>query len=176
MCVTQTMAREIAALQRMTPKGLRTKYAEVFGEPTRSGNRQHLLKRIAWRLQSLEQGTLSERARRRAEEVARDADIRWPPPRDGQKPAVAGVVASGRIKPRHASDDRLPPPGTVLTRPYKGQMLTVTVLDEGFEHEGEAYRTLSAVAKAITGSHVNGYSFFGLGKPRGRGGNSDRTG
>ena len=62
------------------------------------------------------------------------------------------------------SDNRLPPPGTILQRTYKGAVVQVQVLDDGFEHAGAKYRSLSAVAKAITGSHVNGYAFFGLGK------------
>lgn len=61
-------------------------------------------------------------------------------------------------------------PGTVLARPYKGRMITVTVRDprNSFEYEGEVYRSLSAVAKAVTGSHWSGNLFFGIapGKPR----------
>lgn len=53
-------------------------------------------------------------------------------------------------------------PGTVLARQYKGRTITVTVLEDGFEYAGEVFRTLSAVAKAVTGSHWNGYHFFGL--------------
>ena len=63
---------------------------------------------------------------------------------------------------RLAGKHRLPPPGTVLVRPYKGQTLQVHVLNKGFAYEGETYRSLSAVAKAITGSHCNGYLFFKL--------------
>ena len=59
-------------------------------------------------------------------------------------------------------DRRLPPPGSVLTRPYKGDTLQVLVLADGFEFEGVKYRSLSAVAKAITGSHCNGFLFFRL--------------
>lgn len=70
-------------------------------------------------------------------------------------------MATG-IVPRSDTDDRLPPPGTVLSRLYKGRPLRVTVLSAGFECEGTVYPTLSAVAKAITGSHVNGFAFFGL--------------
>ena len=62
--MTLNIGREIAALRRMTPKELRARYAEVFGEPTRSGNREFLIKRIAWRLQSQAEGGLSEPARR----------------------------------------------------------------------------------------------------------------
>jgi hypothetical protein len=62
--------------------------------------------------------------------------------------------------PRPHADDRLPPPGTVLTRPFKGAVLQVKVLAEGFEYQGQVYPSLSAVAKAITGSHCNGFLFF----------------
>jgi hypothetical protein len=66
------MARQIAALQRLTVKELRDRFAEVFGEPTNANNRDWLLKRIAWRLQELAEGGLSERAKRRAAELAND--------------------------------------------------------------------------------------------------------
>ncbi len=59
-------------------------------------------------------------------------------------------------------DKRIPPPGTVLLRRYKGQAITVEVLANGFEWEGRQYRSLSAVAKEVTGSHWNGIRFFGL--------------
>ena len=72
---TKGVEYTVAALGRMTVAQLRGKYLELFGEPTRSGNRDFLFKRIAWRVQSLAEGTLSERARRRAEELARDAVV-----------------------------------------------------------------------------------------------------
>jgi hypothetical protein len=56
----------------------------------------------------------------------------------------------------------LPPPGTVITRQYKGAYLEVLVLRDGFTFAGARYPTLSAVAKTITGSHCNGYLFFRL--------------
>ena len=64
--MAQNISQEVAALRRMTPAQLREKYLEVFGEPTRSGNKDFLCKRLAWRLQSLAEGGLSERARQRA--------------------------------------------------------------------------------------------------------------
>ncbi|MGE0759247.1 MAG: DUF2924 domain-containing protein [Pirellulaceae bacterium] len=70
------VGKEVAALQRMTVRELRTSYAEVFGETTRAGNKPWLVKRIAWRLQSQAEGDLSERARQRAAELANDADVR----------------------------------------------------------------------------------------------------
>jgi hypothetical protein len=73
--------REVETLKRMAVGGLREKYLEVFREPSRSGNKQFLWRRIAWRLQALEEGDLSERARRRAMELAKDADLRIRPPK-----------------------------------------------------------------------------------------------
>ena len=70
------VAKEIAALKSMTVGQLREKYQTVFGEPTQAGNKDWLFKRIAWRIQSLAEGDLSERALRRAEFLARDADLR----------------------------------------------------------------------------------------------------
>ena len=59
-------------------------------------------------------------------------------------------------------DQRLPPPGNVLRRLYKGRTLQVRILQDGFAYEGQIYPSLSAVAKAITGTHTNGFLFFRL--------------
>lgn len=161
--MTLNVGKEVAALQRMTVRELRTRYAEVFGEETRAGNKAWLVKRIAWRLQSLSEGDLSERARQRAAELANDADVRLSPPKT--KPASPAPAKRTKTASLTANgDDRLPPPGTVITREYKGQTLQVKVLPKGFEFEGEVFKSLSAVAKAITGQHCNGYYFFRLGK------------
>ncbi len=153
--------KELAALQRSTPKELREQYEAVFGEPTRSGNKPFLIKRIAWRMQANAEGDLSDRARQRAEELANDSDLRLSPP---MSPSVIGTInGAGRSGgTHHLHDKRLPPPGAVLTRTYKGDELQVNVLNDGFEFEGERHKSLSAVAKAITGSHCNGFLFFGL--------------
>jgi hypothetical protein len=154
------IAKEVAAMQRMTTAELRARYADVFGEATRANNKGWLIKRITWRLQALAEGGLSERARRRAAELANDADLRLsPPPAPEAAPerTTTGVL-------RSQADTRIPPPGSVLTRVYKGEALQVKVLDEGFEFEGQTYRSLSAVAKVITGQHYNGFLFFGLGQ------------
>jgi len=154
-----TIEKQLSTLQRMSPAQLREKYADVFGEPSRSGNKDFLLKRVAWRIQSLAEGGLSERAKRRADELARDADVRTTIPRLLKSTSTV-VPRTGTIAP---TDLRLPLPGTVLTRTYRGKQVRVTVLsDSQFEFEGERYRSLTAVAKAVTGSHWNGYLFFGL--------------
>lgn len=161
------IGKEVAALQRMTVRELRRRYAEVFNEETRAGNKAWLIKRIAWRLQSLEEGDISERARQRAAELANDADVRLSPPKAKPKPvATPGRTATGVLS--RTGDDRLPPPESILSREYKGQTVQVRVLHKGFEFEGDVYKSLSGVAKAITGQHCNGYHFFRLGKEGGR--------
>lgn len=148
------LAHELANLERLTIPDLRIRYAELFGDGTNANNKAWLVKRIAWRLQANAEGGLSERARQRAAELANDADLRLAPPKE-HAPIVRTALPTER-------DPRLPRPGTVLTRTYKRTELQVKVLDDGFEYAGNAYTSLSAVAKAITGAHVNGFHFFRL--------------
>jgi hypothetical protein len=155
------IAKEVAAMRRMTMNELRARYAEAFGERTNANNRVWLIRRIAWRLQALSEGDLSERARRRAEELANDADLRLSPPKVSAAPLAAERTLTGMLQ--FKGENRLPPPGSVIVRHYKGEDLQVKVLADGFEFEGQTYRSLSAVAKAITGSHCNGYHFFRIG-------------
>src|SRR5271166_717276 len=108
--------RELAALQRLTVPQLRDRNAEVFGEATRTKNRTWLVKRLAWRVQALAEGDLSEPARRRAAELAHDADLRLNPPRLG--PAAGPPERTATVAVESRPDGRLPPPGTVLSRPY----------------------------------------------------------
>jgi len=153
--MANTLTRQVESLRDMTVAQLREKYLQVFGEPTRLANKDLLAKRLAWRMQSLAEGGLSERAKRRAEELARDADIRLTIPRASLTPKT--VTAPLR------SDGRLPLPGTVLTRRYKGRTIQVTVLSEGgFDYDGTRYRSLSAIARHVTGTQWNGLLFFGL--------------
>jgi hypothetical protein len=158
------IAQELKALKNMCTAELREKYREVFDEETRSPNKDFLRKRIAWRIQALAYGDLSERARRRAEELANDADLRIRAPRGNYK-TISPSTDRITLHPFSPTGDRrLPVQGTVLTREYQGEMIRVMVLDKGFEYAGQVYRSLTAVAKAITGSHWNGYHFFGLAK------------
>jgi len=152
------VAKEVAALKAMSVGELRAKYAQVFGEETRAGHKTWLIRRIVWRLQALAEGDLSERARRRAAELANDADLRLYPPRSSQ--VILADKKSTPSAPR--TDHRLPPAGRTLSRLYKGRMLHVRILPKGFEYDGMVYQSLSAVAKAVTGSHTSGYLFFRL--------------
>ncbi len=153
------IGKEIAALGRMTVPELRRKYAQVFGEDTASRHKEFLIRRIIWRLQANQEGGLSERAKQRARELATESDIRLTAPRP--RPLVpGGQTTNAPIE--LPQDDRLPMPGAVITRRYKNQTIAVRVLPKGFEYEGDIYRTLSAVAKKVTGTHWNGFHFFNL--------------
>jgi hypothetical protein len=156
------VAQQLTALQQMTTGELCERYRELFGQPVRTRHKTYLLRKIAWRVQELAEGGLSERARRRAAELANDADVRLMPPRATPAPTVSRVTVTAA--PMAAPPDpRLPAPGTAIVRPYKGRDLRVLVLTDGFEFEGERYKTLTAVAEHVSGSHVNGFRFFRLG-------------
>jgi hypothetical protein len=131
---------------------LKVRYLELFGEASRSNHKQFLVRRIAWRIQAVAEGDLSDRARERALSLARDADLRLSAPQDSSNVATQG---------RHR-DSRLPAVGTILKRTFRDQSVTVRVLEKGFQYEGNVYRSLSAVARHVSGTHWNGFSFFGL--------------
>jgi hypothetical protein len=155
-----TDLKEIEQLRRLTVNGLREKYRELFGEDSRSGNKDYLYRRIAWRLQANAEGDLSERARRRALEIANDADLRVRAPKrfvdtEGHQRTVVTAINGAR-------DTRLPQAGTLLTREFKGNMHVVKVLVDGFEFEGRLYKSLSKIATEIAGTRWNGFTFFGL--------------
>jgi len=157
---------ELDHLKRMTVSQLQRKYFEVFGEPTRAHNKPFLWKRIAWRLQVLAEGDISERARQRARELAREEDLRIQPPKGTFLPSLSYDMSRTAVLPFRppVRDERLPAPGTLLGRVYRGKRLEVEVLEKGFRYKGKNYPTLTAVTKEITGTHWNGYEFFGLRK------------
>ncbi len=154
------IAREIATLDTMTLRELQAKWVEVWREPCRAKHKGFLRKRIAWKIQANASGGLSQRALERARELADETLLKIRNPAPFGPPTAGGRTFRQRI---HApGDPRIPAPGTVITRDYKGRKLLVGVLDNGFEFEGSIYRSLSAVAKAATGAHWNGMLFFGL--------------
>jgi hypothetical protein len=159
----EAVSAQIEKLQGMPTTQLRERYRELFGEETRTSHKQHLVRRIAWRLQALAEGDLSERARRRALAIAEDADLKTRIP-SGWMPNAG----SARGVPRRRQDARLPAAGTLLRRTCGDRTVVVKVLTEGFEYEGRRYGSLSAVARAATGTRWNGLLFFGLTK-RGKG-------
>jgi hypothetical protein len=160
------VGKEVAALERLTVGELRERYAELFQESTRACNRKWLVRRIIWRMQSLEGGGLSDRARQRADELANTSDLRVTAPREA-KPSLDAPERTLTAPCRIEGGSRLPLPGTLVTRRYKGRLIQVQVVVEGFVFEGDLYKSLSAVAKKVTGSHWNGYKFFNLEKEGG---------
>jgi len=154
------IAKEVASLAGLTVAQLQQKWATVWNEPCRSRNKDFLRKRIAWKIQANAYGGISQRALERARELADETLLKI------RNPAPVGLPSPGSCTIRrhiHApGDPRIPAPGAVITRDYKGQKLLVAVLEKGFEFEGRIYRSLSAVAKEVTGSHWNGIHFFGL--------------
>lgn len=151
-------AAKVARLTTMTVTQLRDHYHLTFGEPTASRHKTWLVRRIAWRLQADDEGGLSERALVRASELAKDAEIRVTAPRMS---ALADVARTKHL-PLPSQRDAGLAPGTHLRREWRGRQLVVTVLPDGFDHDGTVYRSLSAVARAITGTQWNGHVFFGL--------------
>jgi hypothetical protein len=147
--------REIDGMRQQTVGQLKVKYRAVFGQESRSNHKQFLLRRIAWRLQANAEGGLSERARLRAVALAEEADLRMRAPESFLK-ELANPGA------HRACDPRLPAPGQWLHREFQGQTVSVEVLVKGFRHQETVYKSLSAVARHVTGVQWNGFSFFGL--------------
>ena len=146
---------KIESLRKLKAGELRTRYRDLFGEVSPSFNRAHLFRRISWRLQAEAEGDLSERARRRASQLANDSDLRLRAPRSFWHEIERDGESPNR-------DPRLPPTDTVVERVYQGQIIRVTVLANGFEYHGKNYASLSAIAHRITGTRWNGFHFFGL--------------
>lgn len=150
------IASQLHALQGLGTAELRQRYRELFGEDTPSHNREYLFKRIAWRLQEQAYGGLSDRAARRLEALVDESLIRQRPPKGFTPPVEAGAAPAAT---KRRDDLRV---GTVLRRQYKGQEIAVSILDHGVQHDGVLYTSLTAAARAITGTHTSGRLFFGL--------------
>jgi hypothetical protein len=132
--VDNAVLMEIESLRRATLAALREKYQEVFREETRSRHREHLFRRIAWRLQALAEGDLSERARGRAHQIAQDADLRKIAPRDFFTAGGERIEITRANRNRREQDSRLPLPGAALSRKWKGRTILVEVLARGFRY------------------------------------------
>ncbi len=147
---------QILALKEMKIDELLIKYGKVFeGEKPGVNNAEYLRKKIAYKLQELAYGGLSNEARTRLEQLITVYDpINNRLLRKVKNPNGSEAEAS--------RDRRLPIPGSIITKIYKGNAIKVKVLEKGFEYEGKCYRTLSRIASIITGDHWNGYLFFNL--------------
>jgi len=144
-----TVLAQIAALQTLTHDQIKERWRELYEAPPPAvWNRPFLLRRLAYRIQELAFGGLPDEARQELERIA-DADAKARPAR--KKPATA---TRGK--------GNLPVVGTRLLRRWQGRDYEVVAILGGYEFEGASYRSLSAIAKKITGAHWNGRLFFGL--------------
>ena len=151
-----TILGQILALKGMSTEELLQKYEKFFnGKKAPSKNKAFLRRRIAHRIQELEYGGISEKARNRIKEFINKYD-----PINNKVLRPGKALTENRTKDKR--DRRLPIPGTVITKIYKGNTLQVKVLENGFEYNSKMYKTLSKVANAITGDHWNGYLFFNI--------------
>jgi hypothetical protein len=157
--VSESIVGQIQALRQMTVGQLRERWIELYGEPTGSRNRTYLWRRLAWRVQELQLGGLSDASKARMLELAPATFTRSQLPPGFRPESMVVPTSPGAISRR---DPRLPAAGSTLLRRYKGQDVRVAVLDDGFEWGGRRFDSLSEVAFAVTGSKWNGWLFFGL--------------
>jgi hypothetical protein len=142
-------AQQIVALHRLPLPALEQRWRQLFGSEPPTYIRRFLIKRLAHRIQELTYGGLSERALAQMRNIAAEA---------GWDEIASLPGKGGRPKTRR----ELPVLGTRLVREWNGKRYEVTVTAGGFEYAGKPYRSLSAITKAITGTHWNGRAFFGL--------------
>jgi hypothetical protein len=154
MPAKESVISRIMAIKGLATKELIEKYAELFqGQISPTNNRIYLWKRIAFRIQELEYGGLSGDVQSKLQALIKEFD------------PINHVAKSTQVetpKKKDGRDRRLPIPGTILMKDYKGVKHEVKVLEKGFEFKNKSYKSLSAITKEITGAHWNGYLFFGL--------------
>ncbi|MCP3976726.1 MAG: DUF2924 domain-containing protein [bacterium] len=153
-----SLVGKIAALRQMTVAELQSEWLRLYGEESRSRNKDFLFRRLAWRLQEVQLGGLSDRAKRRLEELAPNHFVRARTPELTQQ-----ANSDPATTPRPLRDPRRPTPGTVITKQYKGRELQVVCREDGVELDGTMYLSATALAKAVTGSKsINGWLFLGV--------------
>ena len=147
--VSDSTLRQITQLSKLSFSELQARWRSLFGSEPPAYHRRFLVKRLAYRIQELAYGGLSETIRAQMADILQDAGL------DEQ----ASIPGRGRTQKR--SQD-LPLAGTRLVREWNGRRYEVTVASGGFIFEGRRYRSLTAITKVITGTHWNGRAFFGL--------------
>lgn len=147
-----SLLRQIADLQHMSYEELKERWAMLYGGTPPAYNRTFIIKRLAYRLQELAYGGLSEQAQTKMRDVLQTYGF-------DQNGCDLNKRQTQREKRRRAE---MPVAGTRLVRNWNGRRYEVIVVPGGFEYEGKKYRSLTAVTKAITGTHWNGKAFFGF--------------
>ncbi len=154
-------------LKQLSIGELRLEYEKVCGELTTSRHAKYIIKRILWQMQANLYGGLSEESLKRAKELADPTQLRMTAPK--AKPISDNAQTITRTLPAAITTKQSDlVPGTQLERIYKGQRIVAIVMENGVRWNGELYRSLSGVAKAVTGNHWNGKLFFGLTKKKGK--------
>lgn len=153
--MAETKLSQIMKLKENSLGELKAKYAELFpGQKAPANNKVFLWRKIAYRLQELEYGRISSETQGRIQQLIKQFDpLTLRPDR---------IPVNKPKKSPLSRDRRLPIPGTVITKEYKGISLQVKVLETGFEYNNKVYKSLTAIAKEVTGAHWNGYLFFNL--------------
>ena len=144
--------KQITDLERLTHAQLKERGGDLYGTEPSASNRALLIKRLAYRIQELAFGGVSDTTRVKLRDHIDNDRLDTDAARDA------------RLK-RRRRQDGMPVRGTRLIREWRGKRYEVTVVDGGFEFAGCRYRSLTAVTKVITGTHWNGPAFFGLRKP-----------
>ena len=145
----------IMTLKNASLEEIKAKYAEIFGQESPStSNKVFLWKKIAYRMQEQHYGKMPETTQDRIGELIERYD---PINNKSMRPVASTVPSRKQSKGRNR---RLPIPGAILKKEYKGRVYEVKILENGFEYEGKIYKTLSSIAKVITGAHWNGFLFF----------------
>jgi len=140
-----TVLAQLAALQRLSVNELKVKWKDLFATAAPNNSRAFLELRIAGKIQELTYGGITRDTRRILDLLADEVE--------------------GKVTRKGMADDaRNPLPGTKLVREWNGTEHTVTVLGDGYDFAGKKFKSLSAVAKAITGTSWNGFKFFALRK------------
>jgi len=145
---------EIIALKNASAEELLKRYKELYGEDATGTHKTYLWRKIAYKLQEQEHGGLSAKTKDKLNALIEEFD---PINNKALRPDKPMVNQQTSVK-----DKRLPIPGTMITKEYKGTNYQVKMLEKGFEYNAKIYKTLSAIAKEISGAHWNGYLFFNL--------------
>jgi hypothetical protein len=141
--LSDTVLTRVAALKTLPIPQLKQQWRDLFETEPPPYNRRFLEHRLAYRIQELAYGGLKPETIKRLKAIAQDLD--------GGDPA----------RRRRPAKDR-PIAGTRLIREYQGVEHSVTVRNEDFEYQGRPYKSLSAIARTVTGTRWNGLVFFGL--------------
>ena len=150
--------RQIAELQRLPMPELSERWRVLMGDEAPPYNKAFLVKRLTCRIQELAYGGLPLSAH---QEMERALDAAGYDAVGGERDTTRASTATTRRNPG------LPMIGTRLVREWNGQQYEVLVTHHGFEFDGRPYKSLTAIAKAITGTHWNGPHFFGLRRKKG---------